>query len=87
MHDGLAAAPHAFERRERHQQRVGAGEADDLAGDEAAGAGLDNDARADRHGVDRSRDLHHQAAHADDAAVDLDVVEFGDLFGECLHAS
>ena len=48
-------------------------------------AGLDDDPRADRHGVDRPRDLDHQAAHADDAAVDLDPVEFGDLLGQRLH--
>ena len=37
--------------------------------------------------MDRPGDLDHQAVHADHAAVDLDLVEFGDLFGERLHAS
>ena len=67
--------------RKRHQQRIAAGKSDHLAGDRARLAGLDHDARADRHGMDRPRHLHHQAAHADDAAVDLDAVEFRDLFG------
>ena len=83
--DGAAAAPHAFERAERHQERIVAGKADDLAGDRAAGRGLDQHLGADRHGVDRSRDLDHQAAHADHPAVDLDAVQFSDLFGERFH--
>ena len=32
-HHGAAAAPHALQRRERHQQRIAAGKADHLAGD------------------------------------------------------
>ena len=47
--------------------------------------GLDQHARADRHGMDRPGDLDHQAAHADDAAIDLDAVELRDLLGERLH--
>ena len=48
--------------------------------------GLDHDAGADRHGVQRARDLDHQAAHADHAAVNLDAVEFLDLLEQSLHA-
>ncbi len=85
--DGPAAAPHPFERAERHQQRILAGETDHLAGDIAfVAAGLDHDPRADRHGVDRSGDLDHQAAHPDDPAIGLDSVELRDLFGQRLHA-
>ena len=86
-HDGAAAAAHAFERAERHQEGILAGEADDLAGDVAAvAAAFDHDPGADRHGMDRSGDLHHQAANADDAAIGFDAVEFCDLFGERFHA-
>ena len=85
--DGAAAAAHPFERAERHQQGILAGEADHLAGDVAAiAAALDHDPGADRHGVDRSGDLHHQAADPDDAAIGFDAVELRDLFGERLHA-
>ena len=35
--------------------------------------------------MDRPGDLDHQPAHADDAAVDLDAVEFGDLLGQRFH--
>ena len=64
-----------------------AGKADHLAGDRRGRAPVSiDDARADRHRVERTRDLDHQAAHADDAAVDLDAVQFGDLFGQSLHA-
>jgi hypothetical protein len=83
--DGTAAAADTFERPERHQQRVGAGESNHFANDIAAGAGLDHHPRAHRHGVDRSRDLNHQPAHADDAAVNLDPVQFLDLLGERFH--
>jgi len=62
--DGAAAAPHTFEAGERHHHGVAAGEADDLAGDEAVAAGLDHDAGADRHGVNGAGDLDHQPAHA-----------------------
>ena len=82
---GAAAAPHAFEAGERHHHRIVAGEADDLGGDEAVAAGLDHDAGADRHRVNGSGDLHHQAAHADDAAIYVDAVDVADLFGERLH--
>ncbi len=34
----------------------------------------------------RPGDLDHQAAHADDAAVNLDAVEFLDLLAQSLHA-
>src|SRR5713226_8668488 len=84
--DGAAAAPHPFERRERHEERVGPGEADHLAGDGRPLPGLDPDPRADRHGVDRPGDLDHEAAHADDAAIDLDPVQLGNLLGQSLHA-
>ena len=39
--------------------------------------GLDQDSGADRHGKQRPRDFHHQTAHPDHAAKDLDAVEFG----------
>ena len=83
--DRAAAAAHAFEAGERHHDGIVAGEADDLAGDEAVPAGVDHDARADRHRVDRTRDLHHQAANADDAAINIDAVDVADLFGQRLH--
>ncbi len=70
---------------ERHHHRIVAGEADHLAGDEAAAAGVDHDAGADAHGVNGTRDLHHQAAHADHPAVDVDAVDIADLFGQRLH--
>ena len=84
-HDRAAAAPDPFERAERHQQCVGAGKAHHLARNIGPLPGLDRDARADRHGVDRPGDLHHQAAHPDHAAVDLDRVELLDLLGQRLH--
>ena len=83
-HHRAAAAPHPFERRERHQQRIGAGKADHLAGDQPAG-GLDRDPGAHRHGMQRARHLDHQAAHADHPAIDLDRVELVDLLGQRLH--
>ncbi len=85
--DGAAAAPHAFQRRKRHRQRMGAGKADHLAGNAAAGAALDVEPRADRHGLDRPGHLDHQPAHADDAAVDFDAVDIGNLFGEGFHGA
>ena len=35
--------------------------------------------------MERPGDFDHQAAHADDPAIDLDAVEFVDLFGERFH--
>ena len=49
--------------------------------------GLDGEPGADRHGLDGPGDLHHQPAHADHAAVDLDAVEVGDLLGQGFHFS
>ena len=80
-----AAAPHALQRRKRHQQRMGAGKSHHLARNGAAAAGLDRHPGADRHGVDRPGHLNHEAAHADHPAVDLDSVEFRDLFSEGFH--
>src|SRR5262249_16869924 len=82
-HHRAAAATHAFERREWHQQRIGTGEAHHLAQDWLAG--LDHHPRPDRHRVNGARDLDHEAAHADDAAIDLDPVEVADLFGQRFH--
>jgi hypothetical protein len=82
-HYRAAAATHAFERRERHQQRVGAGEAHHLARDRLTG--LDHHPCTDRHRVDGAGDLDHEAAHADDATVDLDPVELADLLREGFH--
>ena len=45
-------------------------------------AGLDHDAGADRHRVDGTRDLDHQAAHADHPAIDIDAIDVADLFGQ-----
>ena len=45
-------------------------------------ARLDGEPGADRHGVDRPCHLDHQPAHADDAAIDFDAVEVGELFGK-----
>ena len=59
--------------------------ADHLAGDAGVTPVSMRQPRADRHGVDRPRHLHHQPAHAGDAAVDLDAVEIGDLLGERFH--
>src|SRR4029077_17476799 len=53
--------------------------------DQPRPAGLHNHARADRHGVDRARDLDQKPAYAHHAAVDLDLVELGDLLGQRLH--
>jgi hypothetical protein len=50
-------------------------------------SGLDGQARADRHGVNRSRDFHHQPAYRDNAAVSLDAIYVDDLFGKRLHRS
>jgi hypothetical protein len=36
--------------------------------------------------MDRSGNLHHQAANPDDAAKGFDPVKFRNLFGERLHA-
>jgi hypothetical protein len=82
---GAAAAPHPFKPGERHHHRVAAVEADDLGRDEAIAAGLDHDAGADRHRVNGACDLDHQAAHADDAAINIDAVDVADLLGECFH--
>src|SRR5215510_16269794 len=83
--DRTAAAPHAFKPCERHHHRIVAGEADHLGRDKPVPTGLDHDACAHRHGVDRPCNLHHQAAHAHDTAIDVDAVEVADLFGQCLH--
>ena len=82
---GAAAAPHPFETGKRHHHGIVAGEADDLAGDEAVAAGIDHDPRPHAHGVDGTGDLHHQAANADDTAIDVDAVDIADLFGKRLH--
>src|ERR1700740_490462 len=61
------------------------GEADPLARNEAVAAGLDHDASADRHGVDRSGDLDHQPAHAHHAAIYVYAVDVADLFRQRFH--
>ena len=43
--------------------------------------------RAPTHGVQRYCDLNHQPAHAGDPSIDLDAVEFVNLFGQRLHAA
>ena len=59
--------------------------ANHLARNRAGSAGLDHHPGADRHGMDRARHFHHQPAHPDHAAVDLDPVELGDLFSQRFH--
>ena len=83
--DGTAAAPDTLEAGERHHHGIVPGEADDLRWDESIAAGLDYDAGTHRHRVNGACDLDHQAAHADDAAIYIDAIDVGDLFGECLH--
>ena len=83
--DGTAAAPDPVEAGERHHHGVVAGEADHLGRDEAVAAGLDHDTGADRHRVNRPGDLDHQAADADHAAINVDAVDVGDLFGQGFH--
>ena len=82
--DGAAAAPHPFEVGKRHQQRPRPGKADHLARDGALRRGLDQDAGADRHGVEGAGDLDQEAAHRRDAAIDLDRAQLADLFGQRL---
>lgn len=84
--DSPAAAAHAIERCERHCERVATRETDHLARNFRR-SGLDRQARANRHRVNRSRDLHHQSTHRDNAAVSLDAIYIDDLFGERLHRS
>ncbi len=83
--DGAAAASHAFQRAEWHQQCIVAGETDHLTGDRPSLPGLDRDLGADRHRMDRAGDLDHQTAYTDDAAIHFDAVEFRDLLGQSLH--
>src|SRR6202044_2645873 len=78
-----ATAPHAFEAGEWHHHGVIATEPDDLAGDQAIAAGLDHDTGADRHRMNRAGDLHHQAPHANHAAINIDAIDIADLLGEC----
>jgi hypothetical protein len=85
-HQRAAAAAHALQRRKGHEQRVWSGKADDLARDILAGR-FDHHPRTDRHGVQWAGDFHHQPAHADNAAVDLDTVEFVNLLGQRLHGA
>ena len=66
---------------------MGAAEPHDLARNGASAPGLDHDPGADRHGMEGARDLDHEAAHADDPAIDLDPVELADLFGQRFHDS
>ena len=49
---------------------VWSGKSDDLARNGFAGS-FDDYPGPDRHGVQRSCDLNHQAAHADDPSIDL----------------
>jgi hypothetical protein len=53
--------------------------------DEAVAAGVDHDAGADRHRMDRTRDLDHQPPHTDHTAISIDTVDVADLFRERLH--
>src|SRR5438132_1656308 len=61
---GAAAPTHALEACERHHHRIVAGEADHLGRNKPVPAGFDHNAGADRHGVNGTCDLDHQAAHA-----------------------
>jgi hypothetical protein len=64
---------------------IAPGEADDFGRDETVAAGVDHDAGAHRHRVDRAGNFDHQAAHADHAPINIDSVDVGDLFGKRLH--
>jgi hypothetical protein len=85
-HQRTAAAAHAFQRRERHQQCVLSREPDDFARNVVARR-FDHHAGADRHCVQRAGNFHHQAADADDAPINLNAVEFVNLFGQRLHGA
>ena len=82
---GAAAAAHAFERRERHQERAVVGEAHHLARHGAMFTDLDIDAPADRHRAERPGDLDQKAAHGDDPAVNLTVRNIARRLNEALH--
>ena len=59
-----------------------AGKTNHLARDRhepALGLRLDDNAGADRHGMQRTGHLHHQSAHTDHPAVNLVFVQFLDL--------
>jgi hypothetical protein len=77
---------HAFKWSEGHQQRERPGESDHFTRNILSWS-LDNHSCANRHGMQRSGNFHHQPAHADNAAVDLDTVKFVDLFGKRLHGA
>ena len=84
-----AAATDAVQPAEGHDQRLVAGEADDLAGNARARRDLDADAPAQAHRTDRPGDLDEQAAHADDAAIDrhaFDMLDGGRQSGEAVMA-
>ena len=83
-HHRPAAAAHPFERRERHQQRIGARKPHHLAGNQPAGR-LDRHPGAHRHGVNGARHLDHQAPHPHHPAIDLGPVELVNLLGQRLH--
>ena len=82
---GAATTAHAFETGKRHHHGIAAGEADHLARNEARASSFDYNAGADRHGVNRTDDLDHQAADPYDAAIYVDAIDIADLFGEGLH--
>jgi len=83
--DGAAPAADAFKAGKRHHHGIVAAKADHLRGDETIAAGLDHDPRANRHRMNGACDLHHQATHADDAAINLDAVDVADLLGKRFH--
>ena len=83
--DRTAAAAHAFQSCERHDDGVVTGESDYFARDRSVGAGFDNDACANAHRVNWPGDLDHQTAHTDDASIGIDAIDVADLFRQGLH--
>ena len=51
----------------------------------AVAADIDHNARADRHRMNGSSDLDHEAADAHHAAINIDAVDVADLLRERLH--
>src|SRR6202008_3200619 len=80
-----ATTAHPIQRSKWHRQRMATRKANDLARDGPRRTRLDGKTRADRHGMDRPSNFHHQSPHRHDAAVDLNAIDIDDLFGERFH--
>jgi hypothetical protein len=83
--DGPAAAADALDGGKGHHDRIVAGEADHLARDAAIYSGFDGEAGADRHRVNGSGDLDHEAPNGRNTPINQGSVEFRDLFCQGLH--